>query len=82
MLVTDARFDHSWTPVGPEVEPGWYSIPRGDLSLDIHNPARPEEIRQFGYRARRVQCLPLQRCYPIALPMPSGRWRIEVQIVP
>jgi len=57
-LVTDSKFNHSWTPHGPGPGLGWYWIPKGKLSMDIFHPARQDEIRVFGHLVRTVQRVP------------------------
>jgi hypothetical protein len=57
-VTTNIQFDHSWKSSGPELGPGWHWIPKGNLSLDIHYPARQDEIRRFGHIARCVRRLP------------------------
>lgn len=48
----DSRFAHSWTPNGPGL--GWFWIPKGWLCLDISYPASKEEVRRYGYLARKI----------------------------
>jgi hypothetical protein len=56
--VTDIQFDHSWKPSGPDLGPGWFWIPKGNLVMDRHYLARRDEVGRFGYLARRVKRLP------------------------
>jgi hypothetical protein len=52
--VINIRFDHSWKPSGPDPGLGWFWILKGNLVMEICYPAHQDEIRRFGYLARRV----------------------------
>jgi hypothetical protein len=69
----DHRFDHSWIPNGPEHGPGWFWIPKGNITMETCYPAQQNEIRRFGYLAKRVRRLPPLRCSPSPFPR---SWRL------
>jgi hypothetical protein len=54
----DDRFDHSWFPRAQKPGPGWIWIPKGCITLEKHYPARLEDIRKFGYAARKIRAHP------------------------
>ena len=54
----DHRFDHSWVPNGLDPGPGWYWIPKGNITMETCYPAQQQEIRRFGYLAKKVRRLP------------------------
>lgn len=42
---------HSWRPLGPK----WIWVPKDSLEVDLGYPASKEDIRRFGYAARKVR---------------------------
>ena len=54
----DHRFDHSWVSNGLDPGSGWFWIPKGNITMEACYPAQQQEIRRFGYLAKKVRRLP------------------------